>query len=268
MLFFAIDDEPRALRVLHHAIEEAEPEADIMDFSSAATALKAVEEEGSRPDLVFTDISMPGMDGLALAVRIRKISPGSRIVFVTAYGDYSLEAWKIHANGYVLKPAEAEQIREQLDNIHPAAATAKAKGLLEVRCFGNFEVFWQGQPLLFERRQTKEMLAYLIDREGAACTAEEIISALWEDEPDMSAAKNRLRQLVNDMKKTLSGIGMEEVLIRRSGQIAIRRDLVDCDYFRMLDGDVQALNTFSGEYMKQYSWAEMTTGRLIYRKKP
>ena len=267
MKIFAIEDETAMLSELHQSIQEACPEAEIHDFRFAAEALKTITDSGIIPDIVFSDIELPGMNGLDLAVRIKQLAPMTKIIFVTGYSQYALEAYRQHVNGYVLKPAEAEQIREQLDNIQPAATTAKAKGMLEVRCFGNFEVFWQGQPLLFERRQTKEMLAYLIDREGAACTAEEIISALWEDEPDLSAAKNRLRQLVNDMKKTLSGIGMEEVLIRRSGQIAIRRDLVDCDYFRMLDGDVQALNTFNGEYMKQYSWAEMTTGRLFYRKK-
>ena len=47
---------------------------------------------------------------------------------------------------------------------------------------------------------------------------------------------------------------------------SIRDGMIDCDYFRMLDGDVDALNSFNGEYMKQYSWAEMTAAELYFRE--
>ena len=119
---------------------------------------------------------------------------------------------------------------------------------------------------MFGRKQTKELLAFLVDREGTACTAEEIASALWEGEGDMSAMKHRIRDLISDMRKTLGQIGAKDVILRRSGQLALRREMVDCDYYRMLDGDMQAANNFHGEYMKQYSWAEITTGRLHFRK--
>ena len=46
---------------------------------------------------------------------------------------------------------------------------------------------------------------------------------------------------------------------------SIRPELLDCDYYRMLDGDVNAVNSFRGEYMKQYTWAELTAGRLYFR---
>ena len=62
-------------------------------------------------------------------------------------------------------------------------------------------------------------------------------------------------------------IGMENILLRRSGQLAIQRDMVDCDYYRMLDGDMRATNAYHGAYMSQYSWAEITTGRLFFRGK-
>ena len=49
---------------------------------------------------------------------------------------------------------------------------------------------------------------------------------------------------------------MEQVLIREHREIAIRRDLIDCDYYRMLDGDAEALSEYNGKYMVEYSWAE------------
>ena len=75
-----------------------------------------------------------------------------------------------------------------------------------------------------------------------------------------------IRVLISDLRATLREIGMEELLIRERRQLAIRRDLVDCDYYRMRDGDTAAVNAYFGEYMKQYSWAELTAGRLHFRR--
>ena len=58
---------------------------------------------------------------------------------------------------------------------------------------------------------------------------------------------------------------MEELLLHRRNQLAIVAELVDCDYYRMLDGNLEAINAFRGEYMAQYSWAELTKGNLFFR---
>ena len=265
MLIFAIDDEPKMLRALHRAIAAAEPDAEVRDFARAAEVLRAINEEGARPEVVFSDIEMPGIDGLELAVRIKDASPESRIIFVTGYPKYAAQAYRLHINGYILKPADAERVREELDALNlPQAPPEPDK--LSVQCFGYFDVFWKGEPLIFKRTLEKELFAYLIDREGAACTSEEIISALWEDESDERAAKHRLRTIISELRKTLREIGMEKVLIRERRQTAVRRDMVDCDYYRTLDGDTAALNAYHGEYMKQYSWAELTTAKLHFRQ--
>ncbi|MBQ6400311.1 MAG: response regulator [Clostridia bacterium] len=265
MLIFAIDDEPMALMVLHNAIAEAVPEAAIMDYDMGTAALEAIREKDLRPDVVFSDIRMPQLDGLALAAQVRKSSPGTKFVFVTAYSEYAFDAIQVRTSGYVMKPVDADSIRKEMENIAPLRTGMP--GGLWIRCFGTFEVFWNRKPLLFARKQTKELLAFLIDREGSVCSAETIITTLWEGETDLAAGKDRVRHLVSDLKKTLSSIGMDEILVRRSGHLAILRDKVDCDYYRMIDGDMAAVNAFTGEYMTQYTWAELTTGRLYFRGK-
>ena len=107
----------------------------------------------------------------------------------------------------------------------------------------------------------------MIDRKGAACTSDEIISVFLEDNRDEKTAKGHIRVLINDLRTTLRSIGMENLLIRERRQIGICRDMVDCDYYRMLDGDITALNVYRGEYMKQYSWAELTVANLHFLKK-
>ena len=266
MRIFAIDDEPAMLEELREAIAAAAPDAELLEFRRAAEALSAITDHGAQPDVVFSDIELPGMDGLNLAVQIKNSAPAAKIVFVTGYSQYALEAFRRHVNGYLMKPVDADMIREELDAMELPRPTPEQTEKLSVRCFGHFEVFWHGKPVIFQRRQSKELLAFLIDREGRACTAEEIAAALWEDEGDLMAAKQRVRNLVSDLRATLKEIGMEELLIRERRQVAIRRDLVDCDYFRMLAGDMSAVNAYGGEYMVDFSWAELTSGRLHFQR--
>ena len=226
MIIFAIDDETAILSELHHSIEEARPEAEIHDFRFAGEALKAITESGIIPDIVFSDIELPGMNGLELAVRIKQTAPMTKIVFVTGYSQYAVEAYQQHINGY-----------------------------------GYFEIFWNGKPVSFGRKQTKELLAFLIDR-NSICTSEEISDALWEGDTDIRACKTRLRSLLHDLKQTLAAIGVSNLVIRRRDTIGIDATCLDCDYYRFLRGDIQAINAFHGEYMKQYSWAESTLGNI------
>ena len=235
-----------------------------MDFPLGTMAVEALQTQGLCPDVVFTDIQMPELDGIALAVRIKQESPQTKIVFVTGYSEYALDALRLHASGYILKPLREERIREEIEYAFPPMKQAEER--LYIQCFGKFEVFWKGSPLMFGCRKSKELLAFLVDRCGESCTAEELAAVLWEDETDMTMLKHRIRDLISDLRKTLREIGMEDILVRRSGQAAILRDRVDCDYYRMLDGDMQATNAFHGEYMIQYSWAELTTGRLSFSK--
>ena len=264
MLILAIDDEPKMLRLLHKAIEEAVPDAQIRDFPLGSAALVAIKEEKLLPSVIFTDIQMPNLDGLELAVRLKTLVPDTKIVFVTGYDEYAVDAYRLHVSGYVMKPVDSQRIREELVNV--AAYLPEKSDKLQVRCFGDFEVFWQDEPLSFSRRKTKELLAYLIDRRGVSCEAEQAIAILYEkiDPDEIKRAKQNLRNLINDLKSTLQSIGMDDILIRKGSTLANRPERIDCDYYRMLEGDMSAVNAFRGEYMEQYSWAEITKGNLHF----
>ena len=260
MKIFLIDDEELILGDLRAVTAKAAPEADIYTFSRAKAALDMIQTDNIYPDIVFSDIEMPGLSGLAFACELKKLSPGTRIVFVTGYKEYAIEAFRVRANGYLLKPVREEDVREEISFV--AKVKEPPKERLEVKCFGHFDVRWNGKPVIFNRKQSKELLAYLIDREGAMCSSGEIAMTLWEDLRDVKAEQNRLRVLINDLKSTLKGIGAGDILIREKRQLAVRRELIYCDYYRMLEGDMDALNSYYGEYMVDYSWAELTNARL------
>ena len=139
MLFFAIDDERIALLELCETIQSAVPDAQTESFNDPSEALMRIRRDNARPDAVFSDIRMPGMDGLELAVRIKTLSPDTKIIFVTGYSDYALSAFKVHANGYLMKPVTPGQITEELNNLKLSPTHDPEKP--RVQCFGNFEVF-------------------------------------------------------------------------------------------------------------------------------
>ena len=103
MIIFAIDDEPKALKVLCRAIKGAAPDAELREFDNAADVFSAVEG-GTRPDVLFSDADMPGMSGVELARQMKRSCPDLNVIFATGYDDYMRDAFSIHASGYLKNP--------------------------------------------------------------------------------------------------------------------------------------------------------------------
>lgn len=100
------DDERLMREQLRARLTEAWPELDIVaEARNGREAVEAVAEH--RPDLAFLDIRMPGMTGVEAA---REIGAACHVVFITAYGEYAVEAFEQGAVDYVLKPADSERL--------------------------------------------------------------------------------------------------------------------------------------------------------------
>ena len=80
-----------------------------------------------------------------------------------------------------------------------------------MKCFGNFEVYVKNETLVFKRLKTKELFAFLVDRNGAGVTAKQICAVLFPDDTDDTKNSAYLRQLVMDLKNTLKAIRAEDV---------------------------------------------------------
>lgn len=259
MKILAVDDERAALRVLTGAISEAMPSAEIASFQSASEALAYACENGC--DTAFLDIEMREMSGLQLAKSLKDAHPNTNIIFVTSYSQYMGDALSMYVSGYVMKPVTKEDVERELEHLrHPPEPEHKQK--LRVQCFGNFEVFAGDTPLHFRYNRAKELFAYLIDRRGSAVNTEELIAILWEDEPASSSIKSNLRNLLSDLAHTLKEAGAEDALVKSRNCYAVNTNAVDCDYYDFLKQKADAVNAYMGEYMTQYSWAEMTLGYL------
>ena len=258
MRILLVDDEWLSLQDLSSTVREVVPDAQIAEARSGREAL---EQVGSAPtDVAFLDIEMPDMNGLTLAKRLKELDPQVNIVFVTAYSQYALEAFRLYASGYLMKPARKEDVLRELSNLRFPLKLDDSK--LYIRCFGNFEVFSHGAAVPFRRSKAKEMLAYLVDLRGASASGNELCGVLWEDETKIQNEKAYLRQLLSSLRKTLQDCGAGDVLVEKRNAFSISVERVECDYYRYLQGDTAMVNQYRGEYMKQYSWAEMTIAAL------
>ena len=258
MIAMAVDDEVLMLRALVRAITVSPDITEVISFSDCEKALDYAKE--NPVNVAFLDINMRGMGGLTLAEKIVSVCPNCKIVFCTGYEEYAIPAFKLHASGYLMKPISAEDVQNEIDNIK---GVRKKEKLLEVKCFGNFEIYVKGEVLSFKRSKTKELFAFLVDRRGAGMTAKQICAVLFPDDTDDEKNTAYLRQLIMDLKNTLKTVGAEAVLCHETPYYHVDTSLIKCDYISYLE---TGRPEFYGEYMAQYSWAEETCAYLQFKK--
>lgn len=258
MIAIAVDDEELMLRALVRAVSASTDITEVVPFSNAEQALDYVKQHPI--DIAFLDINMRGMGGMALAEKIIECRPNSKIIFCTGYEEYAISAFKIHASGYLMKPISAQDVQKEIDNIKGLRQKQK---LLDVKCFGNFEVYAQGKPLPFKRSKTKELFAFLVDRNGAGMTAKQICAVLFPDDIDDDKNSAYIRQLVLDLKNTLKAVDASDVFCHETPFYRVNTSLLKCDYISYLQ---TGKPKFYGEYMTQYSWAEETCAMLQFKK--
>lgn len=254
MKIIAVDDEKIALQGLLSAIQKAAPDAQIHGFRYTAEAIAHMESDPC--DVAFLDIEMKGMNGVEVAARLKAINPNVNIIFATGFGSYRDVAFDLHASGYLIKPITEESVKRELDNLRRPISAPKR---LQIRTFGNFEVLYNNAPLRFKYQKTKEMLAYLVDRKGAMCSSGELMAVLFDDD-DHNAYYQRLR---SDLRSVFSDIGCESLILQQKGLLALVIEEVDCDYYDYLNGKTPLEKLYHGEYMTQYSFAEVTNAELF-----
>ena len=263
MHIIATDDEQSALNVLMGAIKEAVPLGTVHGFRNPLEALEFMKE--TKCDVAFLDIQMREMSGVVLARKLKEIYPKVNIVFVTGYSQYASEAFSMHASGYVYKPVTVDKIIDEMENLrNPVKWNDKG---IYVNTFGKFELIVNGEEVSFGREKSKEMLAYLVDKKGKSATRKEIAEVLFEREDYSRTTQNYLSKIVKELVTVLERVGAEKMLKRGLNSYSVDVDAFFCDLYdyEKKNASPDELNGFQGEYMKQYSWAEVTLARLYWK---
>lgn len=260
MNYIAVDDEPFALKDLAEAFQEAVPEGQLVQFCKPSLALQYAQV--NHVNVAFLDIELGSMNGLVLAKKIKDILPEIHIIFVTSHEQYAVNAFQLHATGYLMKPATVEDIKRELTFLYGSSAVTDHKKV-RVQTFGGFAVYdVNGKLLEFKRSKTLELFAYLVDRHGAPVTTREACAVIWEDKPYDTAQKNYFQSLLLDLKTTLRNQGAEDILVRGHNSLAIVPERLNCDSYRFLDGDPWAINHYRHDYLPGYNWAEFRLSKM------
>ena len=104
-------------------LEEVMPTATVVGFTRPSEAVEYAK--ANRIDLAFLDIEMGKTSGLGLCSSLLEVNSRTNVVFLTAYAEYSLDAWRTGASGFMVKPITPEGVREQLEHLRfPFAAVS------------------------------------------------------------------------------------------------------------------------------------------------
>jgi len=120
-----VDDEQLACDELSYLLKEF-PEVEVV--ATGSNGLRAVELiEQLEPDLVFLDVHMPGLDGMGVVRQLRdKGIELPHVIFVTAYDQYAVEAWRVEALDYLLKPVDKGRLAESIERARRTVQDRKA----------------------------------------------------------------------------------------------------------------------------------------------
>ena len=262
MRVICVDDEELLVEEIAEMCLELDQVNEVRSFTVAADALKYLETESA--EVALLDINMPEMDGISLAKRIREIHPETRMIFLTGYAKYALDAYSVHPSGYLLKPVRKAQLAEEIS--WAARDIPESKPLhIEARTFGYFDLLVDGTPIAFRSSRSKELLACLIDRHGAFVPRREAFALLWEDCEYTRSMQKQFDAVIRNLRAILEEHGIGDIIETKSGNMRIRPELIACDAWRFMENDPEAVHAFMGEYMSNYAWARDTEA-MMYSK--
>lgn len=268
-----IDDDQTALTILKNMLVFYPDIVVAGSYTEPEKGLKQIL--ALKPDVAFVDISMPGMSGLDLALKLQKKGSGTKVVFITTHEDYAVQAFAVEAYDYLVKPMTSDRLAQTIKRL-----TGKNKKRLMVNTFNHFSINWEGQESIhLGRKRNKEVLAFLFHSLDRKKNKEEIVDILWPEE-DPDRAIRFLYNAVYYLKKVFNEhrITEEYLVINKDYSLEIAAEdlvLVDRHVFLEADKDFTAgtdinqleakLDVYKGNYLEQegYLWANQEKQRLL-----
>ena len=208
-----VEDEEPILGLMERLIAKHPMLEPVGAFASPLVALERFAE--LKPDAAFLDVEMPKMGGIELADKLKAIDGDIQIVFTTAYPEYAVEAFRVSAVDYLLKPVTQDALervvlrlaknRELQEALRPSVPGEER---MPVRCLGTFETRGaDGQAVGWPTRKTEELFAYLLCYPERLANKWQLADLLWP-EMDEERAIHNLHNTVYRLKKALKEAGL------------------------------------------------------------
>lgn len=242
MRIIIVDDEKSAIKVLTDTLKQINNDYDVVSFESGNDALEYAKN--NKVDVAFLDIEMPEIKGVQLADKLLNVKPDLNIIFSTGYDNYSLDAMKLHASGYILKPILKEDVQKELSNLRYPVNKQKR---IYIQTKGNFDVKVDGKIVNFTRSPSKEMLAYLVDRKGSTVTRKEACLVLFPNSEYNRNKQMYMSQIIASLETTLEEYHIASLIIKEYNSYKVDMNIFDSDIDDIKEND---------EYMSQFSWGK------------
>lgn len=210
-------------------------------------------------DIAFLDVVLPNTNGIDIAKRLVKIKPQIKIVFLTGYlqKEEALNA-SLGENmaGVLYKPYTKDALRLCLASIDESLQN---KRHVFAKTFGEFDLSIDGTSIAFSLSKSKELLAYLVYRQGQTVSMSEIIAALWSDH-DVEKSKLLYRNAKSRLVLLLRQYKIEHILKYSRGNAGIDLSCIDCDLTHFLTHEEDV--SYNYEFLINYDWSVDMQNRL------
>lgn len=255
-----VDDETPALQNFRLTAATIKKIDDLKLFQLGKEAIQYIKE--NHIDVAFLDIEMQGENGIDIARDIKNINENIKIIFVTAYKEYALDAFGVDAIDYIMKPYLKEDIERALTKAS-RYSSYKSKKRIEIQTIPNFSVSIEGKPFHIRREKALELFAFLVENGERGITTNEGISCLWPDRSNDSNAQALFRMTYKRLMDALDNVGAGDIIVTENNRRFIRTDMIHCDLYDILNGDKEVARKYNGRYLEEYSWAEERNGQLM-----
>ena len=139
MKIVCVDDEPLILQGIVSMCMDIPSVTEVKGFTRGSE--RTAWLRNNEADIALLDIDMPETDGITLAMRLKENRPDIIIVFLTGYSQYAVDAFSMHAEGYLMKPVSKERLKKELEYQFERKSETTEHKKVFVRTFGNFDVF-------------------------------------------------------------------------------------------------------------------------------
>jgi two-component SAPR family response regulator len=263
-----VDDEAPALLKLKNLLLPYAEYTLCGEYTDANEAL--MELDKTRPQVAFLDVAMPSMNGMDLALAIQQRMGGMiQIVFVSAYDEYALTAFEVHATDYLLKPVTRARFKQTIERLNAflamqsasmaALPQAPAQDAALIRTFGKLEIA-RGERRFGSWRTAKvrELFAFFVHNRGQRVYRETILETLW-GHMDADHALSSMNTCNYYLRKHLEETGTGIALTYSSSYYTLQLDgaLCDADLFH----DAVALS----RHITPANLGDVASGATLYR---
>lgn len=229
MKIILIDDEQLMLNLIEKKITELTSNFVLGTYTNPHQGL--IEISKQQPDVVFLDISMPKISGIDLAREIKTSMPAIKIVFLTAYDAYAIDAFDLDAEDYLLKPINDNRLLQTFAKLTNTPVQQAVENKPYICCFNHLYFLDNGPngnvvDVKWRTVKAREIFAFLLQHRGTHVQKDIVVDYFWPNE-NVKQAYAQLYSAIYQIRKTLSTIEYDIQII--SAENTYKLDVSNCD---------------------------------------